>query len=95
MSNDALNRLAEGGSTDRALAVWSLTALTGHSESLLYPAVVAYRSGDVGSASAIVARLPIQDRHTLAAEMRDAISQTTSPWFASWCDDALLLLERI
>ncbi|MCX6413356.1 MAG: hypothetical protein NTU77_01900 [Actinobacteria bacterium] len=89
-SNDALNRLATGGSPSRALDTWALTAKTGHSDSLLFPIVLSIQQGDQARASSLRAHLTFADieqmREDMASARDDAV---TGSWARDWFTDCL------
>jgi len=93
-SNLALCGLALGQDPTDALAVWDEGVLVGHSESAFYPAIVAYREGDVAAARARASAVP----QPVLAGLRATFlknSLTSSTWFASWCADGLAVLDLI
>jgi hypothetical protein len=93
-SNDALNALALGGTTEDALATWNDPIQGEHLESKFYPAVVAFRAGNLEGARVVVSALEgteVEDARLMAEGAR-AESKIGS-WAAQWFTDCLALLD--
>jgi len=91
-SNAALLLLASGGPQDQAEAIWAADRDSGNPESMFYPAVMAERRGDREFAIEIVRGLPLG----VWFEVRDILRRgfEEGGWFAEWCREALVVLER-
>ena len=92
-SNLALCHLAAGGDAAYAMDVWRAGKEVGHAESAFYPAILAWRSGDEREADHIVQALPAPVRAGLRDDMDEGVG-CSSDWFAAWCRDGLVLLDR-
>lgn len=92
-SNLALCHLAAGGDAAYAMDVWRAGREVGHAESAFYPAILAWRAGNEVEADRIVQALPAPVRAGLRDDMDEGVG-CSSDWFAAWCADGLVLLDR-
>lgn len=79
-SNDVLSRLALGGSSSEALAVWSSGRWGGHVESKFYPAVIAFREGGLAETRDLAFSLTPEER----ADVLKTLNEVSNEGIG-WC----------